>query len=203
MLFEKQKIILFHPGKTGGTSLEYSLRDLYQKKLTLQAMKQNLDFMFGFDEKYKIFLQHADLFFYQNILRKNLNNYTTITTVRNPYDRLVSCYFYNGLAKKFNFEEFILNKLENLIKINDKKGYSVNHFSPQIKFLKLNDYSVSHIVKLEKFKEDLEKININTEYTYSKTISRKKDYKYYYNENTKDLVYQLYKEDFKYLNYEY
>lgn len=203
MIIESQKIILLHPGKTGGTSVEHTLKDLFLKRKKLIAKEEDLDMMFGLSKKYNLFLQHADLRFYKNILNTNFNNYKTITTVRNPYDRLVSCYYYNGKDKKFTFEDFILNHLEAHIEANNKKGYGFNHFAPQINFCKIDDYVVNHIIRLENFTNDLKEINIDVKYNYSKTISRKKGYKDYYNQNTKDIVYQLYKEDFEYLNYEY
>ena len=42
MKLDKQKIILLHPGKTGGTSIEHTLRDLYIPDIKLIAKKQIL-----------------------------------------------------------------------------------------------------------------------------------------------------------------
>lgn len=202
MFIKSQKIILLHPGKTGGTSIEHTLKDLFLKDQKLKPQEENLDLMFGLSKKYNIFLQHADLSFYKNILKINLSDYKTITTVRNPYDRLVSCYYYNGKAQKFTFEDFISNHLEAHMEANNKKEYGVNHFAPQINFCTINDYEVNHIIKLENFNNDLKNVGIDVKFRYSKTASRKKDYENYFNKKTKDLVYQLYKEDFQYLGYE-
>lgn len=199
MIIESQKTILLHPGKTGGTSVEHTFKDLFFKNKKLIAKEEDLNMMFGFSKKYKIYLQHADLRFYKNELNIELENYKTITTVRNPYDRLVSCYFYNGKSKHFSFEEFVVEHLEKHILSNKK--YAVNHFCPQMSFCKINDYTVSHIVKLENFKKDLEDIGINVNYNYSKTVSRDKNYQEYYNQKTKDIVFNLYKEDFLNLDY--
>lgn len=190
-----------HPGKTGGTSIEHTLKDLFFPNNQLTPQEENLNLMFGLSKKYNLFLQHADLKFYKNILNINLNEYKTITTVRNPYDRLVSCYHYNGKDKKFSFEDFIVNHLEAHIEANNKKEYGINHFAPQVNFCKIDDYKVNHIIRLESFANDVKKINIDVKYHYSKTASRKKNYKNYYNQKTKNLVYNLYKEDFEYLNY--
>lgn len=203
MLIESEKIILLHPGKTGGTSIEHTLKDLFFPNNQLTPREENLDLMFGLSKKYNLFLQHADLKFYKNILNINLNEYKTITTVRNPYDRLVSCYYYNGKDKKFSFEDFIVNHLETHIEANNKKEYGINHFAPQVNFCKIDDYKVNHIIRLESFADDVKKINIDVKYRYSKTALRKNKYKDYYNQKTKSLVYNLYKEDFEYLNYEY
>jgi hypothetical protein len=199
---ESEKLILLHPGKTGGTSLEHTFKKKYLNHEKLNARLENINIMFGFSKTYKFFLQHADLNFYKKILDINLKDYKTIATVRNPYDRLVSCYHYNGKSKNFSFEDFVVNHLESHILSNNKKSYSINHFAPQITFCKLDDYCVDHIIKLESFSDDLNKIGIDVQFHFSKTRSRKKNYTDYYNQKTKDLVYELYKEDFEYLNYQ-
>ena len=56
MIIESQKIILLHPGKTGGTSVEHTLKDLFLKRKNLIAKEEGLDIMFGFSKKYKILL---------------------------------------------------------------------------------------------------------------------------------------------------
>jgi len=202
MKIESAKIILTHPGKTGGTSIEHTFANLYLNNQKLDSKKEDLDIMFGYSKRYGLFLQHADLQFYKNILKIDLANYKTITTVRNPFDRLVSCYYYNGKNKKFSFKEFVLNHLEKHIESNFKKEYGVNHFAPQINFCKIDDYTVNHIIRLENFVNDLKEINIDVKYNYSKTVSRTKDYKNYYDKKTEAIVYELYQQDFEYLNYE-
>lgn len=199
MKVESEKIILLHPGKTGGTSVEHTLKEKYLSTKKLNAKQADFDLMFGYSKKDNLYLQHADLRFYKK-KDIDLKEYTTITTVRNPYDRLVSCYYYNGKNKKFSFEEFIVNKLPNHIEHN--KDYAFDHFCPQIHFCKLGDYEVNNIIRLESFQEDLKKIKLTSNFHYSKTVSRSKNYQEYYNQKTKDLVYELYKEDFEYLNYE-
>lgn len=198
MKVESEKIILLHPGKTGGTSVEHTLKEKYLSTKKLNAKEADFELMFGYSKKHKLYLQHADLRFYKKI-NIDLKEYTTITTVRNPYDRLVSCYYYNGKDKKFSFEDFILNKLPNHIEYN--KDYAVSHFCPQIHFCKLGNYDVNNIIRLESFQEDLKKNDLTSKFHYSKTRSRKKEYEQYYNQKTKDLVYELYKKDFDYLGY--
>ena len=199
MIIESKKIIFLHPGKTGGTSIEHCLKNLYFKNYPFSAKQGDEEIMFGYSKKYKIYLQHADLRFFKKYLKKNLNDYKIITSVRNPYDRLVSCYFYNGKDNKFSFEDFVCNHLED--HINASSNYTVNHFSPQINFLKYENYFVNKIIRLESFNNDCYKCGLNVKQNLSKTIKRKKDYNIYYNNKTKDIVYQLYKEDFDLLNY--
>lgn len=200
MIIESEKIILLHPGKTGGTSVEHTLNKSFLENKKLNAKDDNFEIMFGYSKKYRIYLQHADLRFYKNELNINLEKYKTITTVRNPYDRLVSCYFYNNKDVRFSFEEFVIDYLERHFLANEK--YAVNHFCLQKDFCEIDDYKVDHIVKIENFKKDLEEIGINVvDVHHSKTARRKKGYESYYNKKTKDIVYNLYKEDFEHLGY--
>lgn len=203
MIFSDPKIILLHPGKTGGTSLEHTLRDKYLIGTDLgKANIENKKIMFGLSKPYNIFLQHADLRFYINELSYDLNKFTTISTVRRPYERLLSCYYYNGKSKKFTFREFILNNLEKCIEANSK--YAINHFCPQIHYVQYNNYIVNHIIKLENFVDDCKSIGIDINYNYSKTTGTKKyaDYMDAYDEEMKRRVYELYKEDFITLGYD-
>lgn len=205
MKIDSAKIILLHPGKTGGTSIEHTLRDMYFPKKKLIARESDRDLMFGFDKELKIYLQHACLTTYKR-LEIPINEYKTIATIRRPYERILSCYFYNGKSKNFTFEEFVTKDLERCYTVNIEKSYAVNHFSPQYYYTNYNiseNYTVDHIIKLENFKEDCKSAGIDVQYHYSRTAGTQK-YKNYmdaYNQKTKDIVYSLYKDDFLLLGY--
>lgn len=198
MKIDDQKIILLHPGKTGGTSIEHTLRDLYLPGLKLNAREPDRKVMFGLDKEYGCFLQHADLRLY-SILDIPYKDYKTICTVRNPYTRLLSCYYYNGKSVKFDFETFVLNHLPNMFKNIQASKYSSGHFFPQ--YYHAND--VNEIIKLENFNSDCKKVGLDVKYHYSKTTGMKKHTKPMdaYTTKMKDIVYSLYKEDFTLLGY--
>lgn len=204
MIIKNSNIILLHPGKTGGTTLEHTLRDKYMPDVKLdKARIEQLDIMFGMSKKYNFFLQHADLRFFMNELKIDLSSYNTICTVRRPYERLLSCYFYNGKNKLFTFKDFIFKDLPKCIKSNSK--YAVNHFCPQYYYIVHNSYQVNNIIKLENIiEESKQKLDLNIKYHYSKTASAKKYSNYLdaYDEEMKQFVYDLYKDDFMLLGYE-
>lgn len=204
MKIDSAKIILFHPGKTGGTSIEHLLKDLYLgPKYELNALVQNRDIMFGIDSVLHIYLQHTCLRTYTN-LGINFKEYKTITTVRRPYERILSCYYYNGKSRIYSFEDFITKNLEACYKSSIIKNYAVGHFAPQHFFSHLDDYSVDHIVHLESFEEDCKKAGLPVKYHYSKTqgVTKYKDRMEAYNKKTKDIVYRIYKEDFDKYGYD-
>lgn len=199
MKIDSAKIILLHPGKTGGTSIEHTLRDIYLPGMKLIAKECNRDIMFGLDKEYNCYLQHADLRLY-DILKIPYKEYKTLCTVRRPYERLLSCYYYNGKSKHFDFPTFIKKELPRMFDTVSKSRYSVSHFSPQVNYAK----GIDHIIKLENFTNDCKKAGIEVKYHYSKTVGMKKhdNPMDMYDQEMKDIVYDLYKEDFETLGYE-
>ena len=198
MKIDDQKIILLHPGKTGGTSIEHTLRDLYLPGLKLEPKVSDRKIMFGFDKEHQCYLQHADLRLY-SILGIPYKEYKTICTVRNPYTRLLSCYYYNGKNNQFEFEDFVLNRIPNMFTNMNTAKYSSGHFFPQ--YYHAND--VNEIIKLENFNSDCKKVGLDVKYHYSKTTGMKKHTKPMdaYTTKMKDIIYSLYKEDFRLLDY--
>jgi hypothetical protein len=200
----KGKDILFlHPGKTGGTSIEYALRDKYIPRVKLNmAKKCRQNIMFGFSKEYKIFLQHADLRFYIDVLKVDISKFRTIASVRRPYEKILSSYYYNKRLQVIPFKEFVMKQLKPRVKANSK--YAVNHFCPQIHYVKYNEYNVDKIIKLENIIEDCKSIDIELKYHYSKTAAaiNYKNYLDAYDDESKNLVYELYQEDFLFLGYE-
>jgi hypothetical protein len=203
MKLEKPKLVLFHSGKTGGTSIEHTLKDKYCPEKKLAGKELDYSIMFGFDRQHNIYLQHADLRFY-DLFNIEYKTYKTISTVRRPYERILSCYYYNGHSKKHTFEHFVTSLLEGICERNIKARFSMGHFCPQYFYVSSGDYSVDHIIHLENFTKECKDAGIKVNYHYSKT-SGTKGYKNYldaYNQKMKDIVYNLYKEDFKLFGYE-
>lgn len=200
---DNPKIILLHPGKTGGTSIEHTLRDKYLgASFNLNAKEANRSIMFGLDKKINIYLQHACLNTYKG-LKIPFTEYTTMATVRRPYERILSCYFYNGKSKHYSFEDFITHNLENCLYASLNAEYAVSHFSPQFYYTHIDGYVVDHIIKLENFKQDCLSAELSVNYHYSKTTGTQKyrNYMDAYTIKLKDIVYNLYKEDFKLYEY--
>lgn len=198
MKIDDQKIILLHPGKTGGTSIEHTLRDLYLPGLKFESNVSDRKIMFGFDKEHQCYLQHADLRLY-SILGVPYKEYKTICTVRNPYTRLLSCYYYNGKSKKFEFEDFVLNHLPDMLARTNIAKHSSGHFFSQY----YHAYEADEIIKLENFNSDCKKVGLDVKYHYSKTTGMKNHTNPMdaYTTKMKDVVYSLYKEDFALLGY--
>jgi hypothetical protein len=202
MIFHKGQIVFFHPGKTGGTSIEFALtREFLNKGFPPVNPKEVADYniMYGFCKKHKIFLHHADPRFYEICNKKIPQNYTKITSVRRPYEKVLSAYYYNGYDKKFEFEDFVKNKLKQLVELNSK--FARNHFCPQINYV-LDDFK---IVKLENIQQDCANLGIQiSEKRHCKTKAGEnyQNYLSAYNNETLEIINDIYSEDFSRLSYD-
>jgi len=156
----------------------------------------------------------------------NNNDYTKFCVVRNPWDRMLSCYlnkirdkdfnndkFRNGIPKAFEqFNCFYANMtfqafLEAVEKIDD---YECDpHFRSQYISLGILDSTkiMDLIIRFENFKEDLIKV-FNTLGVYNfdiPTINKTNHghYSYHYSEETKRIVSEKFKKDIKLFNYSF
>lgn len=192
-----RKIIFIHIPKTAGSSIEHLLRD---------EGKYELDFIGVRNGRSTHHYMGIEL---KLILKELYPTYYKFSFVRNPYDRLISEYFWcriNNVGHKFNktFDEF-LDYVEDVIKNkNFFKPIENDHFIPQYSFLFFNNkLLVNNIFKYEdietvaplikkrlKIKTKLQHLNksIKNEITLT--------------QEQKERIYNLYKIDFQTFNYE-
>ena len=118
------------------------------------------------------------------------NNYKKFTIVRNPYDRIVSWYFF-------------IKKLNNLTNTTFRE-YAKTNVLKSAEILKPQHEWIDDTVKTLSF-ENLEKelSDFFNKKIKLKTINKSKHKHYldYYNQETLDIVYERYKEDFEKFNY--
>lgn len=192
-----RKIIFIHIPKTAGSSIEHLLRD---------EGKYELDFIGVRNGRSTHHYMGIEL---KLILKELYPTYYKFSFVRNPYDRLISEYFWcriNNVGHKFNktFDEF-LDYVEDVIK-NKKffKPIENDHFIPQYSFLFFNNkLLVNNIFKYE----DIEtvaplirkRLKIKTELQH---LNKSKKNEITLTQEQKDRIYNLYKIDFETFNYE-
>jgi hypothetical protein len=184
MLFKDEKIIIYHPGKCAGTTIEHLfLRTLKNtdlatilnqpcfkaennKNLTTDDLNQRINFMVGYVTKdyevngvSKIYLQHADI---QASIKIHGQDYIDslfkITFIRNPFPRILSAFYYNMWDRKTTFRDFVLNKLADRYQLN--QDYTINHFGELNRFTHYDGKPyVNFIGKLENIEADVEDLS--------------------------------------------
>jgi hypothetical protein len=167
---------------------------------------------------------HLNPIAYRNFMHNE--NYVKFAVRRNPWDKFLSAYLHNLLAEQKNSKcqrEIILSrKLSKFKSFNDfcshfKNGNAIDpyftggHFHPQVNFYEgFQDKII--FIKYENLKSDLEnfvrkKLNLNFELNAHMNNSRKsldkKLYTDYYNQESIDIVSNIYKEDIKYFGYKF
>ena len=153
--------------------------------------KQGIDIIC---EKIKKDIKHKDITYYKNTYGEKINDYFKFTIVRNPYDRMLSYYFW---SKGKNDQKFDRNEFINFIKSNTSfqheyidNTFHIIHFENIINELK----------NIECFKEI---IDFNNYPTLNASSNSKRNYNEIYDKELKDLVFNKYKKDFELFGYKY
>ncbi len=162
---------------------------------------------------------HRKIVDYQKIFSPNtFKRYYKFTFVRNPWDRLVSTFFF--LKKGGLTEKDKIWAEANLLAFTDFKDFvkqwlseeNINnslHFQHQHVFLedKKGNIAVDFIGRFENIDKDFKTITdtLNIKRLLKKTniSQRKKDYRDYYDEETKEIVRKVYNKDIQLFNYEF
>jgi hypothetical protein len=192
--FERNKCIFVHIPKCAGKSISQSLFG-NQGFAHTNAREYRIIFGNKFDKIYKF------------------------TIVRNPWDRLVSAFYYlksggynkkdkkwynKHISKYGDFNEFVREWL------NEKNIYRGIHFYPQRYFLCDDGHKllVDYIGKFEKLDYEFNylknKLNIKSNLQHINSSKRKyKDYRKFYNDETQDIVAKVYDKDIKLFDYNF
>ena len=200
MIIREKKIIFIHIPKTGGTSIEDVITSHIRKK-------KNPSNLYGVRNGKA--LQHLTALEIKNRI-DNYDNFLKFVVVRNPYDRLISEYYWcqvKGVGKRSgqSFDNF-LKYTSNIVKSGkfDKNIYT-DHFIPQYKFVydENSNKIVDKIFYFENFEEVL-KFSAKICESHSKSTHRLKNKnknKIKLNEDQKSIIYETYKKDFELFNY--
>jgi len=188
MINDKHKFIFVHIIKTGGTSIERCFR----------AKKVH-----AFSKIYK-----------KQIGSQKWDNYFKFTFVRNPWDKMVSQYFYIQKKQegryKLTFREFILAfKSCSESEYINKKGVAIKFNPIQLPWILDDDGNclVDFIGRFENFQDDFnivcDKIGITRQQLPHKNKSEHKHYTEYYDDETKQIVAEKYAKDIEYFGYKF
>jgi hypothetical protein len=180
----KKKIIFVHVPKTAGTSILGSLLDSPNIKI----------------KGHKIASLYSE---------KDFENSFFFSVTRNPYDRFISHWLYH--TTNYNGNKFIKknidikNKsLKEYYKISQSMSQYSNNWQSITKFLSNNFKKIDFLIRFENIDQDW--LELCDKLKIKKTLlalkqTQHKHYNYYYDNETKKLIENLYSEDFD--NFEY
>ena len=180
MIIEKYKTIFIHIPKNAGTSIEEYFGN---NSFKVQPNK------------------HDNIYDIKKMFPNPYNNYRKFTIIRNPYDKMVSWYFY---LRRNTFENVFAEG--DVIEFNEwiKDPSKFWNFNDPISYLKPQHNWVDKTVRIIKF----ENLNKELEEFFGEEIdlpvTNKSDHKHYlnyYNQKSLDIIYDRYKEDFEKYNY--
>jgi len=194
MISKNLNCIYIHIPKTGGMSIETMLGANIK---TLH--KESIKIKHGYPTDW--------------IYPRYWGKYYKFTFVRNPWDRIVSSYFYNlemGI-KKINIDDHDRKKII-LYGYEGFNDYIINHLAESKSrfFLPYDCWIGRHkynfIGKLENFEANMKSVCTDLQIPFKNihiNKSKHKIYKEYYNNKAKDIIQDIYKKDIAKFNYSF
>ena len=176
MIINEHKTIFIHIPKSAGTSIrEYFAGNSFR----IQPNK------------------HDDIYAIKKKFLNAYKNYKKFAIIRNPYDKMVSWYFYlkRNLGENYNIIEF------NDWIVDPLKFW---HANDPISFLKPQYEWIDNTVTVIKYENLNKGINDFFNKKIDLPITNKSNHKHYlkyYNKKSLNIIYNRYKEDFKKFNY--
>lgn len=193
-LYKNSDIIFIHIPKSAGTSITNELYGKRNGHLTAIQIKNSLGNR-KYDEKF------------------------SFTVTRNPYDRLVSSYFYaiqggskdGGISNPDKYKSYEFRDFKTFVKkwlVNQNLDTIDVIFRPQYKFIFEGEKClVNYFGKLDELDEVNKKIISVTgqsfDFKHKNKSNRLNDFMTYYDEETKAIIKKLYFLDFKLLGYNF
>jgi hypothetical protein len=176
MIIEEHKTIFIHIPKNAGTSIETLFAN---SSFRIQPNK------------------HANIHEIKKKFPKLYDSHRKFTIVRNPYDKMVSWYFY--LKRK-------VGEKHKVVEFNDwiKDPQLFWHADDPIHFLDPQHTWIDDTVKVIKFENLNEELNEFFKEDIKLPITNKSNhdhYSTYYNRKSLDIIYDRYEEDFEKFNY--
>ena len=211
----KHKIIFVHIPKTAGQTIEKSL-NIFGEDNNGKS-KASMDLLYGILNGKP--LQHLTIQEIKKIKELEFHIYQKIAFVRNPFDRIISEYFWrieNFGKKIIMFKDFLVEEViprkngipkvvknfyhdESIVELLD------NHYVDQHKFITDNNGNiiVDFIGRFENLNDDFKKAFGLDLINYKINSSKHNDYKEYYDSETKSLVEECYKNDLELFKYKF
>ena len=135
------------------------------------------------------------------IYAKRFKNPIVFSTVRNPFERMVSIWKHKSFKKLETFNEFCKLRYKNMGRMQRWHSQPLHFHLYDI------NMSVNYVLRLESLQEDFDtmnnKLKLPCKKLPHKNKSKHKHYTEYYDNETKEIVAEKYAKDIEYFNYEF
>jgi hypothetical protein len=201
MIDDKHKFIFIHIPKTGGTSIE---------KVFNRQMKRHC--------------KHLTMSDYENELKSDIEKYFIFSVIRNPWDRILSYYFWRkwGGGRLSSEGKSFKSWIDLIVKVDKSQMQESNNYcdnesqcrnfmmaiDSQFNSLTIDgELTIDYLIRFENFQDDFnivcDKIGITRQKLPHKNKKKHKHYTEYYDDETKQIVAKKYAKDIEYFNYEF
>lgn len=214
MIGLNHKFLFVHIPKTAGNAIQNILLKYSEDQLVVSKLKHDGVERFGVESTYGT-SKHTKLLEYKKVLPPEIyDSLFKFTIVRNPWDRVVSRYFFKKMKREFEkgltvneIQEKPFDRKEFIRVINTTPTLESflleNPGNGKIDFLK--DTDIDFFIRFERLQEDFDEVctrlGIEKEALPVRNQSKHKDFRTYYDQETKALVYMRHKNEIDYFQY--
>ncbi|MFZ7145435.1 MAG: sulfotransferase family 2 domain-containing protein [Bacteroidota bacterium] len=209
IISHKKKFIFIHIYKVAGTSIRKALDPFNDMSAADFPWYQNIIFWLG--ARYNIFSQHSmnhikAAHLKQLLPGKIYNEYFKFSFVRNPWDWQVSLYHFMIQNTKHP-QHHIIKKMKNFDEYIDWVVKNEHSLQKDFLYDKEGNLIVDYIGKFENLQEDFKEICLRLEIEpVALPLTNKSShshYRDYYSNESRDKIYETFKEDIEYFHYKF
>lgn len=217
MLYIRHNLLLIHMRKTGGTSLEHVLGESDDSLFVdEQTFRRNSSLLKGRVQRPFSTDKHTPLRSYRKHLDPDyFKQLTIVSTTRNPWQRMISMYFWLIQKQPGYKGEAVFDKqrfLDLVNKMTPLQGYVCTHrwhYNPLLGRI-INPLSLSPVslyLRQEHLQSDYEKLcaELNTPPLElpSLNLSRYSEWRTYYDDECRDKVARRFRHEIEYMSYSF
>jgi hypothetical protein len=209
ILSHRNKFIYIHVYKVAGTSIRTVLKEYDDRSDSDFPFYKNLQFYLGsrFPSLSKLAVDHINVTEIKRFLPENIfNTYFKFAFVRNPWDWQVSLYHYM-LQYKNHPQHRLVSRMKSFDEYIEWRVTQDMGLQKDFLYDNKGNLLVNFIGRFENLQEDFNiacsKIPIKQVQLPLANKSNHKFYKEYYNKNTRDLIYNAFKEDIELFKYDF